>query len=132
MVRAYLLALFTHFVSKVLADLQFTFFGPEAMMEIFQAKEEVKEEEANHSVVTSGDAGSTDGAASRSESRDGKRSKVLGRKKLDRFRRKRRKPKGVTKNGNSDSDSDLGTKYLMYLYCNLLSVYSRVSFKNKG
>ena len=115
MVRAYLLALFTHFVSKLLADLQFTFFGPEAVMEIFQPKEEKDEEEVNHSVVangaSNGDAGSTDGAASRSESRDGKRSKVLARKKLDRFRRKRRKPKGALQNGDSDSDSELGSKH---------------------
>ena len=87
------------------------------MMEIFQPKAEVEEEEVNHSVVangaTNGDAGSTDGAASRSESRDGKRSKVLIRKKLDRFRRKRRKPKGAMQNGESDSDSDLGSKFFL-------------------
>ena len=118
MVRAYLLALFTHLVSKLLADLQFTFFGPEAMMEIFQPKEEKEEEEVNYSVVangaTNGDAGSTDGAASRSESRDGKKSKILARKKLDRFRRKRRKPKGALQNGESDLDSDLGSTYIYF------------------
>ncbi len=122
MVRAYLLALFTHFVSKLLADLQFTFFGPEAMMEIFQPKKE-EDDEVNHSAVvnggTNGDAGSTDGASSRSESRDMKKSKVLSRKKLDRFRRKRRKPKGAIQNGDSDSDSDFGTGYT-YIFLFLL------------
>ena len=39
MIQAYLFALTTHFVSKLLADLQFSFFGPEAMLKVFQPKE---------------------------------------------------------------------------------------------
>ena len=38
MIDAFLLAWFTHLTTKILADLQYHLFGPDAMMEIFEAK----------------------------------------------------------------------------------------------
>ena len=117
MVQAYLFALFAHFVSKLLADLQFTFFGPEAMAEIFQPKEieekKVEEEIENPSTLTNGNGVDGD-AESTDESDKTKRSKRSNKKRskmLDRLRRKRRRPKGKNRpfeNGQTDSDSDLG------------------------
>ena len=120
MVQAYLFALTTHFVSKLLADLQFSFFGPDAMLQIFQPKEvdNVNNEHVvesdhvakNESVNGNGNCrskkSSEDSCSSEEES---KRSKVSTNRRpnmLDRLRRKRRKPK-IT-NGRSNSESDLG------------------------
>lgn len=40
MMRAYLLALFSHFVTKLLADLHLSLFGPESLVELFEGKEQ--------------------------------------------------------------------------------------------
>ena len=122
MVQAYLFALTTHFVSKLLADLQFSFFGPDAMLQIFQPKEVVnvnnehvvesdhvvKNESVNGNGNCQRKKSSEDSCSSEEES---KRSKVSTNRRtnmLDRLRRKRRKPKGAITNGRSDSESDLG------------------------
>ena len=39
MIDAFLLAWFTHITTKILADLQYHLFGPDAMMKIFENKE---------------------------------------------------------------------------------------------
>ena len=38
MIDAFLLAWFTHITTKILADLQYHLFGPDAMIEIFENK----------------------------------------------------------------------------------------------
>ena len=121
MVQAYLFALTTHFVSKLLADLQFSFFGPEAMLKVFQPKEveNVNNErvvESEHvSVNGNGNCqskkSSEEDSCSSEEGSAEKSSKVSNNRRpnmLDRLRRKRRKPKGAITNGRSDSESDLG------------------------
>ena len=40
MIDAFLLAWFTHITTKILADLQYHLFGPDAMMKIFENKAE--------------------------------------------------------------------------------------------
>ena len=131
MVQAYLFALFTHFVSKLLADLQFTFFGPEAMVEIFKQKE-VEEKTENN--IENGSANNVEKVNEEDVEKansplngngdvdDVKRSKFSAKKRskmLDRLRRKRRKPKGKNspfENGRSHSESDGNTFYLNKIF----------------
>ena len=121
MVQAYLFALTTHFVSKLLADLQFSFFGPDAMLQIFQPKEAVNVNNEhvvesdhvvkNESVNGNGNCRKKSSEDSCTSEEESKRSKVSTNRRtnmLDRLRRKRRKPKGAITNGRSDSESDLG------------------------
>ena len=42
MINAFLLAWFTHLTTKILADLHFHLFGPEAVMELFEEKKTEK------------------------------------------------------------------------------------------
>ena len=125
MVQAYLFALFTHFVSKLLADLQFSFFGPEAMVEIFEQKE-LKEKTENN--IENGSDSKVEKVdedviekSNHLENGNGdvdKKSKFSTKKRskmLDRLRRKRRRPKGKNspfENGRSHSESDGNTTYV--------------------
>lgn len=47
MIDAFLLAWFTHITTKILADLQYHLFGPDAMMEIFENKAENNNSNSN-------------------------------------------------------------------------------------
>lgn len=54
MIDAFLLAWFTHLTTKILADLYFNLFGPDAMSEIFQPKEVTKKNDEIIEVVENG------------------------------------------------------------------------------
>ena len=45
MLRAYLLALFSHMVAKLVGDLYFSLHGPEAMSDLFESEAKVIEED---------------------------------------------------------------------------------------
>ena len=47
MIDAFLLAWFTHITTKILADLQYHLFGPDAMMKIFENKAENNNSNSN-------------------------------------------------------------------------------------
>ena len=97
MLQAFLLAIFSHMIVKMLADLQSDLFGPEVAAETFQ-KTEIEPE------VTSPEASVND------EKNEKSPKKVYNQKKpniLDLLRRKRRKPRS-RRNGRVDSESDRG------------------------
>jgi len=45
LLRAFLLALFSHFVTKMLADFHLDLYGPESLIDLFEHKDEKMEEE---------------------------------------------------------------------------------------
>ena len=92
MLQAFLLAIFSHMIVKMLADLQTDLFGPEVAAETFQ-KTEIEPE-----------------ASVNDEKNEKSPKKVYNQKKpniLDLLRRKRRKPRS-RRNGRVDSESDRG------------------------
>lgn len=116
MIQAYLLGLFAHFVTKLLGDLQLTFYGAEAMVEIFHPKEAEIKSQSENSELPKNVNGMSNGTGSNPMSTDEgseKRSKISNKKRpnlLDRLRRKKRRPRGKensNRNGLSDSESDL-------------------------
>ena len=102
MLSAYLLALFSHFVTKILADFHVGLYGPESLEDLFKTEhtedEEKKEEESGLKITEEED-----------EKKPGSRLKRP--KGLERFKR-RRKP--VNPN-SSDEESDAGKSSLYTL-----------------
>ena len=85
MVRAYVLALFSHFATKLLGDLYLGLHGPEALLELFQPKEDSEPElETKQEQVKEEEDVESGGRDSRLKKKKKKTSK------LDRFKRKRR------------------------------------------
>ena len=99
MARAYMLALFSHFVTKLLADLHVGLYGPEALVKLFEAKPEPHENQDNRTEENEEEVETRDDE--KVEEEKPKRRKPKNR--LDRFKRKR--PGEEEDQSNSEDDS---------------------------
>ena len=103
MLRAYVLALFSHFITKFLGDLHVGLFGPESLLELFEEKPE-EAEEVGDDPVQPDRADAADGNGPKVEQPAKKKKKAS---KLDRFKRRRRKAKGSLEDEEDEVSSDL-------------------------
>ena len=99
MARAYLLALFSHFVTKLLADLHVGLHGPEALVSLFEPKPEPEAQENGHE-----ENGEESNKSNEEQSETNNKKKKKKRvNRLDRF--KRRRPGDESESSGSDMDS---------------------------
>ncbi|TRY67907.1 hypothetical protein TCAL_05253 [Tigriopus californicus] len=102
MLNAYLLALFTHVVSKMLGDVTLKFFGPEALLKVFEPDEPQPKDTPDDP---------TNGIAkAEAESEEKSKSKRTPKPQSILDKRRRRKPRGLSDSETDPSESDNDSK----------------------
>ncbi len=119
MLKAYVLAFFSHLVTKVLADLHIGLHGPESLLMLFETPEEKTKREEEERIRLEEEEEEKQRRAAEREMR----RKKKGNNKLDRFKRRRKR------GGGESSSEGIRLKWCISMY---VRNYMQRSFLDTG